>query len=118
MKVKYPRAPVKGTEGQTLTLKCTAEYEKEQCGNILVFWCLEVSTLCQPLTDPDRYLIHINETKIGGNRTQDAFIKFTQLTLNNTGFYQCKAECQRSGASSVGYFINVTVTGMSFVNNN
>lgn len=118
MQVKYSRAPVRKTEGQPLTLKCTAEYEEEHCGNVLALWFLEVSaTLCQPLTDPDRYLIHINETKIGGNRQQDAFITFTQLTLSNTGFYQCKAECQRTGTSAMGHVINVTVTGMSFVNN-
>lgn len=113
VKVKYPREPVRRTERQPLTLKCTAEYEERLCGNVRVSWCLVFPTECEPLTDPDRYLIYINETTIGGNRKQDAFISFTQLNLSNTGLYQCKAICQQSGTSAMGHVINVTVTGMS-----
>lgn len=115
--MKYSRDPVRGTERQLLTLKCTAEYEEEHCGNIRILWCLMDLATCQPLTDPDRYLIYINETKIGERRQQDAFITFTQLTSNNTGSYQCKAICQHTRTSAIGHVINVTVTGMSFVNN-
>ncbi|KAB5523286.1 hypothetical protein PHYPO_G00150830 [Pangasianodon hypophthalmus] len=107
VQVKYSRDPVRRTEGQPLTLKCTAEYEEENCGNIRVSWCLT----SQELTDPDRYLIHINETKIGGNRHRDAFITFTQLTVNSTGFYQCKAVCQHTGTTAIGHVISVNVTG-------
>lgn len=121
MQVKYSRRPVIITEGQSLTLKCTADYEEEHCGNILVFWCLWVSEKpCRELTDPDRYLNHINETGETGEtvfRQQNAFVTFTQLTLNDTGFYQCKAICQHSEATAVGHLINVTVTGMNFIIN-
>lgn len=118
VQVKYSKHPVRRTEGQPLTLKCTAQFEEEHCGSISVFWCLSVPEKpCQPLIDPDRYLNHINETKLGREtvfRQQDAFVMFPQLTLNDTGFYQCKAVCQRSGATAMGHLINITVTGMSF----
>lgn len=104
-----------------MTLKCTAQYEEQHCGNISVFWCLSVEEKpCETLTDPERYLIHINETKLSGEtvfRQQDVFVTFTHLTLNDTGFYQCKAKCQRTGATAMGHHISVTVTGMSFAIN-
>lgn len=121
VQVTYSRHPVKRTEGQPLTLKCTAQYEEEHCGNISVFWCISVSEKqCQKLTDPDRYLNNNNETKISAEtvvRQQDAFVTFTQLTRNDTGFYQCKAICEQTGATAMGHVISVTVTGMSFVIN-
>lgn len=120
MQVRYLKHPVSKTEGQSLTLKCTARYEEEHCGNILVFWCLRVSeTPCENLTDPHRYLNHVNETQLSGEtgfREQDVFVTFRQLTRNDTGFYQCKAVCRHTGASAMGHLINVTVTGKSFVN--
>lgn len=117
MQVKYSRQPRLGTEGRPLTLRCTAEYEYEKCGDIVVFWCLSGSEQnCQLLTDPDRYLIQISESKLEGfNRHRNASVTFTQLTLNDTGFYQCKAQCKSTGAAAMGHLINVTVTGRSFV---
>lgn len=115
--VKNSRAPVNRTEGQPLSLKCTAEYEEKLCGNIRVSWGLMVSSGCHQLTDSDRYLIHINETKTGWNRQQDAFISFTRLTLNDTGLYQCSAVCQHNRTTAIGRGISVTVTGMNFVIN-
>ncbi|XP_047668938.1 uncharacterized protein zgc:174945 [Tachysurus fulvidraco] len=112
VQLKYPKQPVRRTEGQSLTLKCTAEYEEVPCGNILVDWCFSVPEECWNLIDPDRHLIQVNETKKdGGLRYRDVSITFTQLTLRDTGLYQCKAECQHFGASAVGHLINVTVTG-------
>ncbi|MCI4376725.1 hypothetical protein PGIGA_G00191750 [Pangasianodon gigas] len=121
VQVIYSRHPVRGTEGQPLTLKCSAQYDKQQCGNISVYWCLLVlEKSCQPLTDPDRYLIHINETQISGEtvfRQRDAFVTFTRLTLNDTGFYQCKAVCQHTETTAMGHLINVTVTGQEETTN-
>lgn len=102
-----------------MTLNCTAQYEKQHCENISVFWCLSVEDKpCEPLTDLDKYLIHISETKLSKEtllRQQDACVTFTQLTRKDTGFYQCKAKCQHTGATAMGHRINVTVTGISFV---
>ncbi|KAI5108570.1 hypothetical protein C0J45_2164, partial [Silurus meridionalis] len=113
VQVKYSRRPVSRAEGQELTLKCTAEYEEQHCGNISLFWCLsETKGPCQPLNDPERYSFRIDETKItgdGGFRQQDAVITFTHLRLNDTGFYQCKASCQHSKATAMGHLINITV---------
>ncbi|KAK2852975.1 hypothetical protein Q7C36_008176 [Tachysurus vachellii] len=112
VQLKYSKQIIRRTEGQSLTLRCTAEYEEEPCGNVLVVWCFWVSNDCQKLIDPDRHLIQVNETKAdGGSRHRDVSITFTQLTLRDTGKYLCKATCQQTGASAVGYFINVTVTG-------
>lgn len=116
VRVRYSRDPIRRMERQSLTLNCTAEYEEEPCGNVWVSWCLTVpGKQCETLTDPDRYVININETKSNMRRQQDAFITFIQLTLNDSGFYQCEAKCQRSQTSAMGHVINVTVTGMSFV---
>ncbi|KAF5902304.1 B- and T-lymphocyte attenuator isoform X1, partial [Clarias magur] len=110
-RVRYPRDPIRRSERQSLTLKCTAEYEEDACGNVWVSWCLTVpAKQCETLTDPDRYVIHINETINIGRRQQDAFITFNQLTLNDSGIYQCEAKCQRSKTSAMGHVINVTVT--------
>ncbi|XP_060780586.1 uncharacterized protein zgc:174945 [Neoarius graeffei] len=121
VQVKYSRQPIKRTEGQTLTLNCTAQYEKQHCENISVFWCLSVEDKpCEPLTDLDKYLIQISETKLSKEtllRQQDAFVTFTQLTRKDTGFYQCKAKCQHTGATAMGHRINVTVTGQEETRN-
>lgn len=119
VQVKYARHPVRRTEGQPLTLRCTAEYDEEHCGSISVIWCIsESENPCQPLTDVNRYLIHSNESEISREtvfRQRDAFVKFLQLTLNDTGLYQCKAICQSTGVIAMGHLINVTVTGITFV---
>lgn len=115
MQVKYKRDPVQRIEGQPLSLKCTAEYEEEQCGNVRVSWCFGDAVECQQLTDPDKYLIHIKESKTGGNRTRDAFISFTQLCVADSGKYRCEAACQNSGATAMGRTITVTVTGKNFI---
>ncbi|XP_046693812.1 uncharacterized protein zgc:174945 [Silurus meridionalis] len=116
VQVRNSRAPVLRTENQPLTLKCTAEYDEQHFRSIVVSWCfkptISTSTInCQPLIDPDLYSLHINESKISEKRQRDAFITFEQLTLSNTGFYQCKAKCSATGTSAIGHVINVTVTG-------
>ncbi|KAI5090188.1 hypothetical protein C0J45_20323 [Silurus meridionalis] len=116
VQVRNSRAPVLRTENQPLTLKCTAEYDELHFRSIVVSWCfkptISTSTInCQPLIDPDLYSLHINESKISEKRQRDAFITFEQLTLSNTGFYQCKAKCSATGTSAMGHVINVTVTG-------
>lgn len=116
VQLKYPKQAVRRTEGQSLTLRCTAEYEEEPCRNILVVWCFSVPEECQELIDPDRHLIQVNETKKdGGLRHRDVSVTFTQLTLRDTGFYQCKAVCQHTGATAIGHLINVIVTGIRFI---
>ncbi|XP_047010320.1 uncharacterized protein zgc:174945 isoform X3 [Ictalurus punctatus] len=114
VQVKYPRHPVRRTEGQSLTLSCRAEYKEESCGSISVKWCLWIQqNTCKPLTDPDRYLFSINETIISGKtvfRHRDAFVTFIQLSLRDTGLYQCNAECQSTRSTAMGHLINVTVT--------
>ncbi|KAF4090029.1 hypothetical protein AMELA_G00045070 [Ameiurus melas] len=115
VQLKYPRQPVRRTEGQPLTLKCTVEYNKESCGSISVLWCLSLpENTCQPLTDPDRHLISINETIMSGKpmfRHRDAFVTFTQLSLKDIGLYQCNAVCQTTRSTAMGHLISVNVTG-------
>ncbi|XP_053475887.1 uncharacterized protein zgc:174945 isoform X2 [Ictalurus furcatus] len=115
VQVKYPRHPVRRTEGQSLTIRCRAEYKEESCGSISVMWCLwATQDTCKPLTDPDRYLISINETIISGKtvfRHRDAFVTFVQLSLSDTSLYQCNAVCQSTRSTAMGHLINVTVTG-------
>ncbi|XP_026861975.2 uncharacterized protein zgc:174945 [Electrophorus electricus] len=110
VQVIYSRNPVRSTAGQTLTLKCTVKYTKEQCGSPLASWCLPKEH-CQLLADSDRYLIYTNETEIEtGFRQRDVFITFKQLSVNDTEFYNCMAKCLKTGASAVGHRINLTIT--------
>lgn len=115
VQVKSKRESIETTEGQPLSLKCTAEYEEDQCGNVRVSWCFRISAKCHQLTDPDKYLIHINETKTGRNRMQDAFMSFTQLSLSDSGSYKCEAECEHGGATAMGHTIRVTVKGKNLI---
>ncbi|KAG7334342.1 hypothetical protein KOW79_002749 [Hemibagrus wyckioides] len=112
VQLKYSRQPVRTTEGQPLTLRCTAVYKKELCENIFMNWCFVVSENVQNrLTDPDRYLNQVNETIVDdGFRHRDASLTFTRLALRDSGIYQCKAICQPFGATAMGHLINVTVT--------
>ncbi|XP_036418366.1 uncharacterized protein zgc:174945 [Colossoma macropomum] len=109
--VKYSREPVRGMEGQFLTMKCTVEYSEVQCEGLKAWWCLP-GEQCRPLTTPDRYLIHINETKMEkpGFRQRDVFIQFKNLSHSDTALYQCTAVCRHPGTSAMGRLLNLTVT--------
>lgn len=98
-------------EGQSLTLKCTVEYNVMRCGGLKALWRLEPG---QYLTNLDRYLIHVNETQIPGKtgfRQRDVFVQFQQLSFSDTGRYQCIGECVL-GPTAMGRFLSLTVAGM------
>ncbi|KAG9262114.1 hypothetical protein AMEX_G23829 [Astyanax mexicanus] len=109
MNVRYSRDPVGRTEGQSLTLKCTVEYNINQCFGLRNGWFLENK---QELMNPHAYLIRINETKMSNNpefRRRDVTITFKRLFLNDSGLYQCVGKCA-DGPSAMGHLINLTVT--------
>ncbi|XP_037399152.1 uncharacterized protein zgc:174945 [Pygocentrus nattereri] len=108
--VKYSREPLKAMEGQFLTMKCSVEYSEVHCKGLKAWWCLLAEQRCRPLTTPDRYLIHINETKMDKLIQRDVFIQFKNMSRNDTALYQCTAVCQHPGTSAMGRLLNLTVT--------
>lgn len=115
MQVKYSRKEFQRTEGQPLTIKCTAEYKKKECEDIQVDWQLGQLKLI----NPDKYMISINETKMTnktGFRERNVFMSVENLTITDNGMYQCIAVCNPNKTTATGHFIHVNVTGMSFYN--
>ncbi|KAI4894619.1 hypothetical protein NFI96_027386 [Prochilodus magdalenae] len=107
--VKSSRQPVQRMTGESLTLNCTMEYDEVTCINPKALWQRMGK---EPLNDTDKYLIHINETKMRekpGFRKRDTYIQLVNLSLTDADLYQCTGECLQ-GPTAMGWHLNLTVT--------
>lgn len=111
--VIYPREPVTKTEGLLLSLKCTVRYKTEDCDIQTNWWQWNNSVPLQ-ITDPNKYLITVNETETDEKRLRNIFLTFSSLNLQDSGFYQCDAKCLNSGTQAKGHLLRLNVTGLSW----
>ncbi|KTG33833.1 hypothetical protein cypCar_00031288 [Cyprinus carpio] len=107
--VIYPREPVTKTEGLLLSLKCTVRYKTEDCDIQTNWWQWNNSVPLQ-ITDPNKYLITVNETETDEKRLRNIFLTFSSLNLQDSGFYQCDAKCLNSGTQAKGHLLRLNVT--------
>lgn len=109
--VKYSREPVTKTEGHFVSLKCEVQYEIQNCDIVTNWWYRnEPSKL---ITDPNQYLITVNETEKNQFRHRNIFLSFNSLSLKDSGYYQCDAKCLNSGTQGKGHLLFLNVTGLN-----
>ncbi|XP_059409165.1 uncharacterized protein zgc:174945 [Carassius carassius] len=107
--VIYSREPVTKTEGLSLSLKCTVKYRIEDCDFETNWWKWNRDEPLQ-ITDPNKYLITVNETETDEHRLRDIFLRFSSLNLQDSGRYQCDAKCLNSGTAAKGHLLVLNVT--------
>ncbi|XP_056306636.1 uncharacterized protein zgc:174945 [Danio aesculapii] len=108
--VRYSREPVEEMEGRMLSFKCRLEYKKEDCDISAKWWHVESDAISEPITDPNRFLITVNETKKDDQRHRDIVLTFKSLSIADRGLYQCNAKCLNTQTVAKGHvlFLNVT----------
>uniref|UniRef100_A0A671LEI8 Zgc:174945 n=1 Tax=Sinocyclocheilus anshuiensis TaxID=1608454 RepID=A0A671LEI8_9TELE len=107
--VIYSREPVTKTEGLSLSLKCTVRYKIQDCDIQTNWWHWNIDEPLQ-ITDPNKYLITVNETEIDEHRLRNIFLTFSSLKLQDGGRYQCDAKCLDSGTAAKGHLLVLNVT--------
>ncbi|KAK7162124.1 hypothetical protein R3I94_004691 [Phoxinus phoxinus] len=108
--VRYSREPVTKTEGHFVSLKCEVQYEIQNC-DIVTNWYINPSgPESKPITNPNQYLISVNETEKGQFRYRNIFLTFNSLSLEDRGYYQCDAKCLNSGTEGKGHLLYLNVT--------
>ncbi|XP_048053834.1 uncharacterized protein zgc:174945 [Megalobrama amblycephala] len=115
--VKYSREPVTKTEGHFLSLKCLVQYEIQNCDIVNNWWYIkpaegEAAPETEPklITDPNHYVITVNETQKEQMRQRNIFLSFNSLSLKDSGYYQCDAKCLNSGTAAKGHLVYLNVT--------
>lgn len=107
--VKYPKAYLVGTVGQSLTLTCKTEFDSEKCKQVDVNWCHKYEEKCSNLIDTQKYLTLVNETRTETFRERHVVTEFLRLTPEDEGLFQCIAKCRPHGEEAKGHYINITV---------
>lgn len=114
--MKYSREPVTETEGHSLSLKCEVQYEIQDCDIVNNWWYIKHAKRepeVEPITDPNQYVIEVNETQKEKLRHRNIFLSFNSLRLKDSGYYQCDAKCLNSGTVAKGHLVYLKVTGLS-----
>ncbi|XP_062866917.1 uncharacterized protein LOC134329561 [Trichomycterus rosablanca] len=92
----------------TLMINCTVTIEPKCLNKISILWCkFEENSACKPIRKSELItteLININES------FQMSFLKFENMSRNDSGRYRCEL----STATSVGHSILVNVTDIPF----
>ncbi|KAG7231543.1 hypothetical protein INR49_011575 [Caranx melampygus] len=101
--------PIKGS---SVKLSCQAKYDLTRCGHVHVVW-KNVKENAGTLTDPRKYLMTVSETELNSTmRRRQVMTEILDLRMEDTGGYQCTAECEKGvKASEIGHIIRITVQG-------
>jgi len=113
VRVKYSRETVTKTEGQFVSLKCEVQYDIQNCDIVSNWWYINGNEL-KPITDPNHYLITVNETGKNQLRSRNLFLSFYSLSLKDSGQYQCDAKCLNSGTEGKGHLLYLDVKGLNW----
>ncbi|TDH11287.1 hypothetical protein EPR50_G00059350 [Perca flavescens] len=112
LEVRYKKESFTLARGSSVKLSCNAYYDYNQCGLLHVVWC-HITNQSVALTDPSKYFTTVNETD-----TDDVNVRHRQieteildLTPEDDGQFQCKAECDESKETAMGHLIEITVKG-------
>ncbi|XP_042346844.1 uncharacterized protein zgc:174945 [Plectropomus leopardus] len=110
LNVRYKSETITSPRGSSVKLTCNVFYDFELCSLPHVVWC-HLSKQSVELTDPRRYLTTVNETVSEDNmRHRQVVTEILSLTPEDSGQFQCKAECE--GIETVlGHYIWITVRG-------
>ncbi|KAM6995261.1 uncharacterized protein LKV04_007486 [Tautogolabrus adspersus] len=108
LELRYQRATLNPSRGSSVKLSCNAVYNFKLCGRLHVVWCKENSELMEL----SKYFTTVNETISGGDmRRRQVVTEILDLTAEDSGRYQCTAECKESEDTAVGLTIKVEVKG-------
>ncbi|XP_067841616.1 uncharacterized protein zgc:174945 isoform X2 [Heptranchias perlo] len=103
--VRYRRATLNYSAGDSLTLNCTIQY----CGTEkpTVHWCKLLSNSCCPLTGEN--MTHLTSLN-GTEQTMLVVYTVSSVNLTDSGTYQCQAQQGVTGAMGNSITVNVFVT--------
>ena len=107
VEVFYKQNTIDAPRGSSVTLSCEARYFSNQCGLLHATWYRESTEL----TDPRKYLTTVSETVVNDTRRRKVVTEILNLAPEDSGQYQCKAECNSGADSAMGHFITVNVKG-------
>ncbi|XP_073341817.1 uncharacterized protein [Pagrus major] len=104
--VLYKQRTITGTRGSSVKLSCEAHYYLDKCSLLHATWYQQSTAL----TDPRKYFTTVSETDVEDMRHRHVVTEILNLTPEDSGQYQCNAECDEGG-SAVGHIITVKVKG-------
>ncbi|XP_034729594.1 uncharacterized protein zgc:174945 [Etheostoma cragini] len=108
LEVRYQQETITPARGSSVKLSCNTYYDSEQCGLLHAVWC-HISNQSVELTDPSKYFTTVNETDSGDERHRQIVTEILDLTPEDNGQFQCKAECDKSRERAMGHFIWINV---------
>ncbi|XP_059195820.1 uncharacterized protein zgc:174945 [Centropristis striata] len=109
LEVRYAKETINPSRGSSVKLSCNVHYDYKQCGLLHAVWC-HITNQIDELTDHRKYFSTVNETtKDDIMRHRQIVTEILDLTPEDDGRYQCKAECRADTA--MGHFITITVKG-------
>lgn len=95
-----------------LSFKCRLEYNTQDCDISATWSRVESEAISKPITDPNRFLITVNETQNDEQRHRDMVLTFKSLSIADRGSYQCNAECLNTRTVAKGHVLFLNVAGL------
>lgn len=110
VEVIYPQKTLNPARGSSVKLSCDAHYDFKQCGLLHVAWFQNDQNA--ELTQPRKYHTTVNETISDQRmRRRQVVTEILNLTPEDSGEFQCRAECQLKD-TAMGHLIIINVQGM------
>uniref|UniRef100_A0A0F8C2B8 Ig-like domain-containing protein n=1 Tax=Larimichthys crocea TaxID=215358 RepID=A0A0F8C2B8_LARCR len=108
VEVIYTQKTLNPARGSSVKLSCDARYDFKQCGLLHVAWFQNEAEL----TQPRKYHTTVNETISDQRmRRRQVVTEILNLTPEDSGAFQCRAECQLKD-TAMGHLIIINVQGM------
>ncbi len=111
VEVFYHRSNITAARGSSVKLSCEARYILNKCSQLHAAWNLKSAEL----TNPKKYLTTVSETEVDDSmRSRQIETEILALTPEDSGGYQCTAECQGEDSAN-GHFIYIYVRGTAVI---